>query len=83
MGLPDCIECQELLAAAALAIESHIDAMTRVAFALQNNPSDLEEISELERLACRRQGIRADAVAHYRMHVLQHDARRALVMTAA
>lgn len=74
MNLPECIDCRGLLDAAALAIKNHMEATSRLELALKNDRASREEISELTRLACWREGIRAEAIAHYRMHAIQHEA---------
>lgn len=73
MSFPECIDCRDLLNAAALAVKNHMEATSRLELALQNGRARQEEISELTRLACWRQGIRADAVARYRAHAVQHE----------
>ena len=74
MGLPNCLDCRDLLDAAALAIRNHVEATSSLGLALKNDRTSREEISELDRLACHHQEIRTDAVARYRMHATRHEA---------
>lgn len=52
-----------------------MEVTTQLEVARQNDHTTPEELSELEKLAHWRDGIRREAVAYYRNHCLQHHAR--------
>jgi hypothetical protein len=73
MSIADCQTCRDFIEDAALGIRRHLEAMARLAQAVQGDPGP--EISALEDLVRVCSLNRENAVARYETHLAEHTAK--------